>query len=95
MMIAQNTLEKCGSAVGGLYDGCDAGYPLRSPNGRYDISIVVPADPNDTTYAITAARVKANKEETCGDFTLNNQGVKGMAPDTYMNIGTVQDCWTE
>ncbi|MDH5179397.1 MAG: prepilin-type N-terminal cleavage/methylation domain-containing protein [Gammaproteobacteria bacterium] len=88
VMMAHNTLEKCASAAGGIYDGCDAGFPILSPKNSYSISVVLGAPPA-TTYTITATRARPDPGETCGNYTLNELGQRGIT------FGNVQDCWIQ
>lgn len=88
LMLAENRLENCASAVGGVYDGCNAGFPILSPNGRYTITVALGAPPA-TTYVLTATRVRLDPDETCGNFTLNELGQRGIT------LGDAQDCWSE
>lgn len=95
VMLAANVMEKCGSMAGGVYTDChvNAGYPLPSPDGKYNITIEV-GPPDDMSYMISASRVSEAAGERCGDFTLDNLGRKGMAE--FNNItGTVQECWQQ
>jgi type IV pilus assembly protein PilE len=58
-----------------------------SNTAAYNITIDAGATAND--YGVTATRAGAMANDPCGDFTLNNLNVRGLANNTR----TIEQCW--
>ena len=57
---------------------------------RYQVQL---SNSTDTTYTLTAVRNSpgGNANDKCGDFTVNQAGVRGLVAGTYSL--TVTECW--
>ncbi|WP_306766795.1 type IV pilin protein [Halomonas sp. LBP4] len=71
-------LERC-YTVSSDYTGCVT-FPVDSEEGFYSVTATLTA----STYTLQAAPQGAQSGDSCGNFTLNHQGVRGAG-------GT--DCW--
>lgn len=88
LLQAAQWLERAATAMG-RYPQAE-GFPssMQSvPSGTYGIGY----EPNDTgaTYTLTASRQGPQRHDRCGDFTLTENGQKGLKDSTQ----TVEVCW--
>ncbi len=60
------------------------------PSDRYDITI---ASTDGSTYTLTAAPKGAQSNDKCGDYTLNQAGLRGANGKTEDQAGYEADCW--
>lgn len=59
-----------------------------SPNSTHGFYVLSINAATATTYSLTATRQGAQTQDTrCGDFTLNQAGVRGVS------VGDVANCW--
>lgn len=63
------------------------GNPGATEHGFYNVTVNVTSA---TTYTLTAQRQGVQAGDRCGDYTLTNTMVKGLANET---TGTVATCW--
>lgn len=92
LMLQTTNIERCGAANGGDFTNC-ALSRATSEEGSYNLNLAITN--NGSSYTITASRIAPDDEETCGNFTINNLGQRGMSANMNSVTGTVRDCWTE
>ncbi|RKZ86855.1 MAG: type IV pilin protein [Gammaproteobacteria bacterium] len=84
----------CGAEVGGVTGTCATGTPriytssIPGDGGTayYNLSI---SAVSQTTYTLTAIRSSIMTNDKCGNFTLTNTGVRGLASNTVQ----LSTCW--
>lgn len=89
LLQAQQWLERAATATG-TYP-LTAAFPTalkKVPSDRYDISL---ASADGRTYILTATRKGGQASDKCGEYTLNQAGVRGASPLT--GGMTLADCW--
>lgn len=89
LLQAQQWLERAATATG-TYP-LAAAFPAalkKVPSDRYDISL---ASADGRTYILTATRKGGQASDKCGEYTLNQAGVRGASPLT--GGMTLADCW--
>lgn len=89
LLQAQQWLERAATATG-TYP-LTAAFPTalkKVPSYRYDISL---ASADGRTYILTATRKGGQASDKCGEYTLNQAGVRGASPLT--GGMTLADCW--
>lgn len=89
LLQAQQWLERAATATG-TYP-LTAAFPAalkKVPSDRYDITL---ASTNGREYILTATRKGGQASDKCGEYTLNQAGVRGAAPLT--GGMTLADCW--
>ena len=83
-----------------VHDAFDGSPPPRLPWTRtprsgtqhYAITVAVPGgDP--TTFVLTAQRTGAMASDSCGDFTYDSLGQRGLAAGSAAAGRGVADCW--
>ncbi|WP_371916474.1 type IV pilin protein [Pseudomonas sp. PIC25] len=60
-------------------------------SGTTNYVIAVTGNPTATTFTLKATRQTPMGSDACGDFTLTQSGVRGLATGT--NTKSVTDCW--
>ncbi|MGE0014154.1 MAG: type IV pilin protein [Azoarcus sp.] len=87
-----NVLERRFSASSSYAGGMPAGFgqcPADGGAARYTLAVNVPAD--GLSFTITATRAGAQATDRCGDLTLTNTALRGIA---NADAGVVAgDCW--
>jgi type IV pilus assembly protein PilE len=88
-----NVLERRFSATSSYAGGMPAGFANQCPAdggaARYTLAVNVPAD--GLSFTITATRAGAQATDRCGDLTLTNTALRGIA---NADAGVVAgDCW--
>ena len=87
LMQAAQWLERAATATG-TYPASDIPQALKTvSSGGYAISANVPTGGGSFTLTATRQGVQAN--DRCGNFTLDNAGVRGITGGT----ATVAECW--
>lgn len=89
LLQAQQWLERAATATG-TYP-LTAAFPAalkKVPSDRYDITL---ASADGRTYTLTATRKGGQASDKCGEYTLNQAGVRGASPLT--GGMTLADCW--
>lgn len=89
LLQAQQWLERAATATG-TYP-LAAAFPAalkKVPSDRYDITL---ASADGRTYILTATRKGGQASDKCGEYTLNQAGVRGASPLT--GGMTLADCW--
>ena len=89
LLQAQQWLERAATATG-TYP-LAAAFPAalkKVPSDRYDITL---ASADGRTYTLTATRKGGQASDKCGEYTLNQAGVRGASPLT--GGMTLADCW--
>jgi len=89
LLQAQQWLERAATATG-TYP-LTAAFPAalkKVPSDRYDITV---ASADGRTYTLTATRKGGQASDKCGEYTLNQAGVRGASPLT--GGMTLADCW--
>lgn len=89
LLEASQSLERCytrDSAYNGDSCALDGDTSRDSENGKYALSI---GNLTATTFTLTAtAQGGQTKDTECGNFTLDQSGLRGKSGD-----GDVNDCW--
>jgi type IV pilus assembly protein PilE len=97
LLQAAQWLERASTATGVYPTTIPASMTWAAdPSKRYDISIGGPA--TASSYTLTATRRAGSSQATdkCGNLTLNQAGVKGMATGTFTPTTlTPADCWNK
>ena len=89
LLQAQQWLERAATATG-TYP-LTAAFPTalkKVPSDRYDITL---ASADGRTYTLTATRKGGQASDKCGEYTLDQAGVRGASPLT--GGMTLADCW--
>ncbi len=89
LLQAAQWLERAATATG-TYP-LTAAFPAnlkKAPNDRYDISIV---STDGATYTLTATPKGSQSGDKCGNYTLNQAGLRGAKGVTTGDI--VTECW--
>lgn len=96
LMQAAQWMERAATA-NGIYP-LTAAFPASLkviPSDRYDITIASPtggvAADNGRTFTLTATPKGAQLNDKCGNYTLNQAGLRDASPLT--GGATVTDCW--
>lgn len=91
LLQAQQWLERAATATGSY--PLTAAFPTamkKVPSDRYDVTL---ASADGRTYTLTATRKGAQASDKCGNYTLNQAGVRGASP---LSGGlTLEDCWNK
>lgn len=91
LLQAQQWLERAATATG-TYP-LTAAFPAalkKVPSDRYDITL---ASADGRTYTLTATRKGSQATDRCGEYTLNQAGVRGASPLTGGT--TLAECWNK
>lgn len=66
-----------------------AADPMPVPNAANPYYNIAVTAANATSFTLTATPAGSQANDTCGNFTYNDLGVKGVS------AGTVSDCWKQ
>ncbi|WP_010463906.1 type IV pilin protein [Acidovorax radicis] len=92
LLQAAQWLERASTATG-QYPATAAFPPTLSavPSGGYVISLVSPVGGIAGTFTLTATRAAPQLNDPCGNYSLNQAGVRDATP--LSGGRTVEDCW--
>ena len=91
LLQAQQWLARAATATGTYPKAAAFPANLKTvPGGRYDITL---ASENGTTYTLTATPKGAQATDKCGNYTLNQAGLRGAKDVTTGDI--VGECWNK
>ena len=91
LLQAQQWLARAATATGTYPKAAAFPANLKTvPGGRYDITL---ASENGTTYTLTATPKGAQVGDKCGNYTLNQAGLRGAKDVTTGDI--VGECWNK
>ncbi|RMX04983.1 prepilin-type N-terminal cleavage/methylation domain-containing protein [Corticibacter populi] len=93
LMKAAQWLEQGMTATGSYSATADFPAPLKSVESEgYAISYV--QQNAGRSYTLTATRQNAQATDKCGNLTLTNAGVKGIANKPSGSTATTTECWS-
>jgi type IV pilus assembly protein PilE len=92
LLQAAQWMERAATAQGAYPDTLPAGMNAVE-GGRYTVSLQSNPAALPPTFILTATRVSGggNANDACGDFTVNNVGVRGLKNNSASM--SVTDCW--
>ena len=93
---AQERFYSTNNIYGALSGSSGLGYndPAISEKGYYSVTVAVdvPASSGSQTYTATAKPIGAQKNDVCGDLTIDNAGVKTPGPASASSNSN-GSCW--